>query len=82
MLICRSRTNLDEKILFCKITHLYDPKIRKMPVRSLHGNRQFHVSFWSMIYVALKCTLSVSEMNSFSVVSKQWTRMECGILVS
>ena len=52
-----SKANLDEKILFDKITHHLDLKIRKMPVRGLYLNRIFHVPFWSMIYVALKLTL-------------------------
>ena len=33
MLIYQSQANLDEKILFAKITHLIDPEIRKMLVR-------------------------------------------------
>ena len=44
MLIHQPRANLDEKILFGKITHLYDLTIRKMPIRSLYGNREFQVS--------------------------------------
>ena len=54
LLIYQPRANLDEKILFGKITHLKDLEIRKMRVKSLYGNREFHVSFWSMIYLALK----------------------------
>ena len=57
LLICQSKANLDEKILFDKITHHLDLEIRKMPVRGLYGNRIFDVPFWSMIYVALKFTL-------------------------
>ena len=30
--------------------------------KSLYGNREFHVLFWSMIYAALKSSLSVSEI--------------------
>ena len=55
-LIYQSKANLDEKILFGKVTHRVDLEIRKMPVRNLYGNRIFHVPFWSMIYVALKLT--------------------------
>ena len=62
MLIYQSMANLDGKILFGTITHLKDPTSREMTVRGLHGNRKFHVLFWSMIYVALKFTLSVSKI--------------------
>ena len=47
-----SKANLDEKILLCKIHHL----------RGLYGNPEFHVPFWSMIYEAMKFTLSVPEI--------------------
>ena len=57
LLIYQSQANLDEKLLFDKITHHLDIEIRKMPVRGLYGNQIFHVPFWSMIYVALKFTL-------------------------
>ena len=30
-----------------------------MPVRGWYGNREFHIPFWSLIYVALKFTLPV-----------------------
>ena len=30
-----------------------------MLVRGLYGNREFHIPFWSIIYVALKFTLPV-----------------------
>ena len=29
-------------------------KFEKMFVRDFYGNREFHVSFWSMIYLTLK----------------------------
>ena len=35
MLIFQPTANLDEKVLFDKITHMQEPNIRKMPVRSL-----------------------------------------------
>ena len=57
LLIYQSKANLDEKILFDKITHHLDPEIRKMPVRRSYWNRIFHVPFWSMIHVALKFTV-------------------------
>ena len=41
MLIYQSKANLDEKILFGKITHHLDPEIRTMSVRSLYGNQEF-----------------------------------------
>ena len=56
LLIYQSKANLDEKILFEKITHHLDLEIRKIPVRGLYVNRIFNVPFWSMIYVALKLT--------------------------
>ena len=44
MLIFQSKANLDEKILFGKITHHLDPAIRKMLVKSKFGNEKstFH----------------------------------------
>ena len=33
LLIDQSKANFDEKVLFGKITNLYDPKYRKLPVR-------------------------------------------------
>ena len=38
MLIFQSKDNLDEKILFDKITHHLDPEIRKILVRGKFGN--------------------------------------------
>ena len=38
LLIYQSKVNLDEKILFDKITHHLDPETSKMPVRGLCGN--------------------------------------------
>ena len=35
-----------------------------MPEMDLYGNRKFRIPFWSMIYVALKLTSSVSEIES------------------
>ena len=59
----KAKANLDGRILFANITHLKVPiKLEKMPVSGLYGNRKFHVPLWSMIYVALKFTLQVSEM--------------------
>ena len=36
LLIFQSKANLDEKILFDKITHHLDPEITKMPVMGLY----------------------------------------------
>ena len=48
---------------FCLVTsHISKAKIRKMPVKGLYGNQNFHVPFRFMIYVALKFTLQVSEI--------------------
>ena len=62
MLIHQLKAKLDEKVLFVKIGHLQDSINRKMPVRTLYWNQKFHVPFWPMIYVALKFTLSASEI--------------------
>ena len=65
LLIYQSKAKLNEKILFDKITHHLDLEIRKMLVRSLYGNLIFHVPFWSIIYVALKFTLYVSDIEFY-----------------
>ena len=44
----------DVKNLFGKITHLEDKKIRKIQEMGLYGKREFHVPFWSMMYLQLK----------------------------
>ena len=46
---------------FGKTTHLHKTTIRKVPLKGLHGNQKFHIPLWSMIYVALKFILSISE---------------------
>ena len=63
MLMYQSKANLDVKFLFGKITHLSDPKIRRMPLRSLYENQEFHVPFWSMLHLALKFELIFSFAN-------------------
>ena len=44
MLILQSKTNLDGKILFGKVTNLLEPDVRKMLVRCMFGNENstFH----------------------------------------
>ena len=42
MLVYQSKGNLDEKILFHKITHHLDPEIRNMLVNSKFGTRIPH----------------------------------------
>ena len=67
-LIYQSNATLDENVLFGKITHLLDPKTRNMSVlRGLLRNQEFHVPFWSMIYLPLKFKLNgiVSFINGF-----------------
>ena len=59
VLIYYLKANLNDKILLGKIKHLQEPTIIKMRVRGLYGNREFHILFWSMIYVALKFVLPV-----------------------
>ena len=84
MSIYQSKVKLDQTILFFKIAQVYDPNIRKMPERGLYGNREFHIPFWSMIYLAL--TFKFNAIVSFKkisilIASKSWTRTELGILV-
>ena len=62
ILIYHSKANSDKKILLGKITHHEVPTITKMSVRGLYRNREFHFPFRSMIYEAMKFTLSVSEI--------------------
>ena len=45
VLIHQSKVKLDDKILFRKITHLREPKIRKMLVRGLYGNLFAQITF-------------------------------------
>ena len=83
-LIYESKANLDEKILFGKITYIKGPTISKMPLRGLCGNREFHIPFWSMIDLAFKFNAIVTFRNEFQlqyIASKSRTRMEYGILV-
>ena len=49
---------------FCLVKSLIfkTPKINKMSVRGLYGNPKLHVPFRSIIYEAMKFTLSVSEI--------------------
>ena len=55
ILIYQSKANLDMKILFGKITHLIDPKIRKTLERSLYGNQNpYSILVRSMIYSLLQ----------------------------
>ena len=44
MLVCQSKANLEEKILFSNITRHLDSGIRKMLVRGMFGNKDstFH----------------------------------------
>ena len=44
-LVFQSKANIDEKILFGKITGF---------VRDLYGNQKFHIPFWSVVYARLK----------------------------
>ena len=45
MLIYQSKANLDEEILFDRIAYHLDPKITKMLVRNMFGNKDS--SFYS-----------------------------------
>ena len=44
MFICQSKANSDVKLLSGRITHLEDPKLRKMPARGMYENENsmFH----------------------------------------
>ena len=57
ILIDHLRANLDEKILFCKITHHLELEIRKMPVKGMVWEQDFYIQFWSVIYLLLKLKL-------------------------
>ena len=54
MLFDQSKANLDDKILVGKIIQLHDPKIKKPSARIRELKREFHLPFWSMIYLLLK----------------------------
>ena len=41
----KSKANLDDKILFGKITHRLDPEIRKMLVKGIFGNADSTLQF-------------------------------------
>ena len=64
--------------------------IRKISVRGFHGNREFHVPFCSMIYVALKFTLSVSEIEFYPSIDdyakdggkELFTKMHCILITN
>ena len=60
-----------KKNLFGMITHIEDQKLEKMPLRGLYENQDFNFPFWSMIYVASKFTLSVSEIGFQFQVSNE-----------
>ena len=50
----QSKVNLYEKSLFDKITHHVDPEIRKILFKEHVRKPEFHMPFWSMIYLLLK----------------------------
>ena len=57
---------------FCLVTsHISkSQQLEKMPVRGLYGKPTFQVPFWSIIYVASKFTLHVSEIEFVNFSSK------------
>ena len=57
ILIYQLKVNLDVKIMFGEITHLFGPGLGKMLVRALYGNEKSNVRFWSMTYLPLKFTM-------------------------
>ena len=65
MLIYQSKANLDEKILFGKITHHLNPEIRKMLVRSMFGNKDssFHSGSPIFIYIKTHCEGAYENIN-------------------
>ena len=54
ILIYQSKANLDENMLFGNICHIWDPRIRKMPVSGFYRNQEYYVPIWFMIYLSLK----------------------------
>ena len=65
---------------FCLVKSLIFKTVCKGPVRGLYGNREFNLSLWSMIYLALKSRFNaiVSFRNGIlvSLASKSRTRTE------
>ena len=80
MLIYLSKANLDEKILFGKVTHHLDPEIRKMLV-SLGARIPHSVLVCDLLAIEIE-TLFLKLVIYTSMPHKSWTRMECGILDS
>ena len=59
MLIDQSKAkNFDGEFCFVKSLN-FEIKNREMLVRGLYGNREFHVPFWSMIYLASRIKFNV-----------------------
>ena len=55
LLIFQSKANLDEKILFGKITRHLDPEIRKMPVKAYYRTRIPHsILVYDLLAVEIK----------------------------
>ena len=62
LLIYLSKANLDGKICLVRSHISETQKLEKCLERGLYGNQELHFLFLSMIYVAFKFTLQVSEM--------------------
>ena len=78
MSMCQSKANLAEKILFGKITHLYDETIRKMPLR------ESKIPHSIMVYDLCGIEIYIIIFRNRVLISlavKSWTRIECGIFV-
>ena len=62
-----SKANLDKIVCFVESLIFKTKKIREMLPRSLYGNRECHIPFWSMIYLAFKFKINaiVSFINEF-----------------
>ena len=70
-LMYQSNANLDEQILFGKITHLYEPTSRKMPLKGFVWESKIPRSILvHNLSISLKFTISVPERVLISIASK------------
>ena len=82
--IYQSNANIDLKVLFNTITQHLSPESNKI-LAKLYGKENAAFPYWSMIYLALKYSFNVIVICRhriyFSLASKLWTRIGCGLLV-
>ena len=75
VLINQSKASLDEKFCLLKSQIFQTQQLEKCLL--VWKSTIPRSIFWSMIYVALKFALSVTEIELTSIANKLWTRMEC-----